>query len=96
MAHTCGVRMYRASEKCRDKHGVGPGDCATCRIGCFKEARWLNPWFGKDYPDEEHWWRNPYSYAEWLCAEHYDEAVETLKEYEDLYGGDQEDQAARP
>jgi hypothetical protein len=95
MGETCGVRIYRARADSKCDHEFVCG-CEKCRIGCYKPARWRNPWFGKDYPDEDHWWRNPYSYAEFLCAEHYDDATDTLKEYEELYGGDQEDQAARP
>jgi len=87
MAHACEVRIYRATRGCRGNRGAEVVHaCDKCRIGCFKPARWRNPFFGKDYPDEAHWWRNPYSYAEWLCAEHYDGAMETLKEYEDIYG----------
>ena len=83
MSHTCGVRMYRASEQCRNDHGAG--GCEKCRIGCFNPARWLNPFFGKE-GDDRFWWRNPYNYAEYLCAGCYDRMMEELKDYEEMFG----------
>ena len=78
--------MYRCSEKCNNVHGVSPGDCLTCRIGCFNPARWLNPFFGKEAPDDDHWWTTPYNYAEHLCADCYDRMMAELKDYEEMYG----------
>jgi hypothetical protein len=91
---TCEVRMYRVNERCRKNHGVNPGDCQTCRIGCFKPARWLNPYFGSDVPDERFWWRNPFNYAQYLCADCYDSMMEELKDYEEMFGEEANDDVA--
>lgn len=65
------------------------GDCVTgcnrgCKLGCNNPARFRNPFFGKA-SDEHKWWRNPYNYAEWLCAHCYDEATSMCREWEEIY-----------
>lgn len=60
--------------------------CDHCRIGCFNDARMRNLFFGKEFgADENYWWRGMYSHCEWLCAEHYDDMVDTSKEMEEMY-----------
>jgi len=75
--NTCGVRIYRGPCTCKTA-------CPKCQIGCWNPAAYRNPWFGK--PGHQiYWWRDPYSYAEFLCVEHYDDAVKDIEEYEELY-----------
>ena len=88
MSKTCQVRIWRGDADRRCQYA---GDCVAgcnkgCRIGCNRPARFKNPFFGKETPDEAHWWRNPYNYAEYLCAECYDNALSDLEEWEELYG----------
>jgi hypothetical protein len=73
---TCGVRVYKGP--CGCGHG-----CDDCRIGCFAPARYRNPFYNTDFGDEHHWWRGGYNYAEFLCAEHYDDMAEEAKAWED-------------
>jgi hypothetical protein len=86
MEHICEVRMYRASKDCPNDHGI-THSCESCRIGCFKVARFRNPNFGvtSETVGENRWWMYQYNYAEWLCADHYDEVMEEKSEYEELY-----------
>jgi hypothetical protein len=72
--HLCEVLIYGPAVNCpTGECRVGtvdtpPHNCDSCRIGCLKPARFENPYFGQ---------RNGcYGYARWLCAEHYDDAVE--------------------
>ena len=91
MNRTCEVRIWRhgVSKKCEAANKVS---CLRdeCRIGCFRPARWKNPFFGGKIHATK-WWRNPYNYAEHLCAECYDSAIAELKDYEEMYGEEAND-----
>lgn len=78
---TCGVRMYKGP--C--PNGSCKWGCDDCRIGCFRPARYRNPFYGTDLGDEHHWWRGGYNYAEYLCAECYDSMVADAKEWESVF-----------
>lgn len=73
--------MYRAAVDCPHDHGIEL-ECENCRIGCFRPARFKNPNFGRAEAegDPDKWWLYAYSYAEWLCAEHYDEVMDRSEE----------------
>jgi hypothetical protein len=81
---TCGVRIYKCGPGCRPHSPTGDTG-EKCRIGCFKPARFLNPNFGVDSDDDvfDHWWKYEYNYAEYLCAEHYDEVMRDKSENEE-------------
>ena len=76
---TCGVRMFKGPCDCEIS-------CNRCRIGCFRPARYKNPFFDKVYSGNRYsnnQWRVCYSYAEYLCAECYDIMVSRLRVEED-------------
>ena len=77
---TCGVRMFKGP--CRRECGFG---CPDCQIGCFRPARYRNPFFGTDFHNEVAWWRGGYNYAEYLCVECYESMVADAKEWEDAF-----------
>jgi len=86
--HYCEINIYRAEKDCPNDHGIHPSGCdEDCRIGCNRVARFRNPNFSVHRGDiEDHkWWLYQYNYAEWLCAEHYDEVVEDKSVYNRLY-----------
>jgi hypothetical protein len=90
---TCGVCTYgpRAEYRCCE-HG-----CENCRVGCFNPAAYRNPWFGKNFLDDEfrYWWRCGHNHAEYLCVECYEQVASNAKETEERYrdwgGGYKED-----
>ena len=86
---TCGVRVFKGP--CGCKWG-----CDDCRVGCFNPARHRNPFFKKDFWDEDYWWRGGYCYAEYLCAECYDRMVAEAKEYEEFYSENDENYEENP
>lgn len=74
---TCGVQIYKGPCDCKIS-------CERCRIGCYRLARFKNPFFGSQSWSEDYWWRNCcYRYAEYLCAECYDGMVSIVREMED-------------
>jgi hypothetical protein len=77
---------------CQDRP-LGAEGCDDCRIGCFKPARFRNPNFGRKGAEDTFgkWWLFQYSYAEWLCAQHYDEVVADKSDYEEWYGEEADD-----
>ena len=77
LGKTCEVRMYRGPCDCKNA-------CERCRIGCHRPARHKNPFFGKDY-GEDRWFRGCFNYAEYLCAECYDQMVSDLRRFEEMY-----------
>ncbi len=68
---------------CHNGHRLGTDGCEDCRIGCFKPARFRNP----NYDPEGKMSFGVYNYAEWLCAQHYDEVMSDKSE-EEIYGDD--------
>src|SRR5574337_106633 len=73
LMETCGVRSYRAARDCQNGHGSLVHDCEECRIGCFEPGRFKNPF----YPDGP-----MFNYAEYLCAEHYDEVMDLQERHQ--------------
>src|ERR1700675_3823046 len=80
LGKTCEVRMYKGRCPRDCDHG-----CGHCQIGCNNPARHKNPFFDKEFGSEDYWWRGMYSYAEWLCAECYDQMVSHAKEFEEIH-----------
>jgi hypothetical protein len=76
--------MFRGP--CRRECGFG---CPDCQIGCFRPARYRNPFFGTDFHNEVCWWRGGYNYAEYLCVECYESMVADAKEWEDVFRGEE-------
>jgi hypothetical protein len=70
--HFCDVQIFK-----------GPCDCSVscekCRIGCFKLAKFRNP----SYDPGGLVKGTIYNYAEFVCADHYDEAVAYKAGYDD-------------
>ena len=62
----CDVRIWRPAIYCNEDNHPNSEYCwDKCRIGCLAPAKFKNP----TYPDGR------YGYAEWLCAECYDEVM---------------------
>jgi hypothetical protein len=78
---TCDVRIYQGPCDCNVA-------CERCCIGCNRPARHKNPFFGvnfnlgRSWVEGCVWWQTKYSYAEYLCAEHYDEMASFFKSME--------------
>lgn len=64
--------------------GCGYG-CERCQVGCFRQARYRNPFYGTDFGDEVHWWRSGYNYAEYLCVRCYESMAADVKEWEEAF-----------
>ena len=83
---TCEVRMFRGPCPRECKFG-----CERCQIGCFRPAAYRNPFYNTDFGDEVCWWRGGYNYAEYLCAQCYDEMVADAREWERAFREQDED-----
>ena len=81
LGKTCGVRMYKGPCVCK----MG---CDRCQIGCFRPARYRNPFYNTDFSTDIHWWRGGYNYAEFLCDECYDGMIEDAKAWEETMAGE--------
>ncbi len=75
MEHYCGVRSYRVRQDCqRCLDAEFPRDCEHCRCGCFEIARFKNPNYSLDGGPTS---KGMYNYADWLCADHYDDVIKS-------------------
>lgn len=78
MDRRCEVRQWHHDPDCELCKAVFDGDCPSCRTGCFSAAKFRNPLHDGDGTG-----LGIYNYAEWLCAEHYDEVMDYIRRSKD-------------
>jgi len=84
---------YGPAVNCPNFTGYVPGEpvhtCDRCENPCSKPAHFENPYYGPH--------GGYFNYAKWLCAEHYDEAIEgqpDMERWDEMFDGWEDDGGA--